>query len=133
VRAQGGELFRRQGAQDTASLLGNVRDDVGVPFPNRPPSRKYQHHDEAIAPILSAIRELTNPPPRSAVASASPPTSMRNRSGIAATQARRHGDLLQTAAVRLFCNSAKMARGLMHWQSRPPPRPAGQKASVVKM
>ena len=25
--------------------------------------RKYQHHDEAIAAILSAIRELTNPPP----------------------------------------------------------------------
>ncbi len=24
--------------------------------------RKYQHHDEAIAAILSAIRELTNPP-----------------------------------------------------------------------
>jgi hypothetical protein len=25
--------------------------------------RKYQHHDEAITAILSAIRELTNPPP----------------------------------------------------------------------
>ena len=25
--------------------------------------RKYRHHDEAIAAILSAIRELTNPPP----------------------------------------------------------------------
>jgi hypothetical protein len=25
--------------------------------------RKYQHHDEAIAAILSAIRELANPPP----------------------------------------------------------------------
>ena len=24
--------------------------------------RKYQHHDEAITAILSAIRELTNPP-----------------------------------------------------------------------
>ena len=25
--------------------------------------RKYQHHDEAIAAMLSAIRELMNPPP----------------------------------------------------------------------
>jgi hypothetical protein len=25
--------------------------------------RKYKHHDEAITAILSAIRELTNPPP----------------------------------------------------------------------
>jgi hypothetical protein len=24
--------------------------------------RKYQHHDEAISAIISAIRELTNPP-----------------------------------------------------------------------